>query len=216
MTSIVSLVNQKGGVGKTTESISLAFESSLNKQRTLLVDADPHQQSIMGWRQEREKDLPANLTIISRASNTIHKDIKRIARGYDMVIIDGPPRLAEITRSILMASDLVVIPCTPSGLDSKATHDTLEIIREASALVPSLKTVITVNRKAVNTAIGKTIRKTLQNFGEDIKVLKAEVTMRIIFAEAMSVGLSVQEMANSKEKARIEISALYKEIMKEL
>lgn len=213
--AIISFVNQKGGVGKTTESVSIAFESALNKKRTLLVDADPHQQSIIGWRQEREKDLPSNLSLVSMPSNTIHKDIKRIARGYDMVIIDGPPRLADITKSVIAASDLVIMPCTPSGLDSKATEDTLEIIREV-AVLHSLKAVITVNRKAVNTAIGKTIRKTLQSFADDIKVLKSEITMRVVFAEAMSAGLSIQEMAPLKDKARIEISNLYKEILKEL
>ena len=216
MVTTIGLVNQKGGAGKTTLSISLAFEGALRGVKTLLVDADP-QQSVMGWLQERETELPSEtLAVTSMASKTLHRDIKNISKGWELVIIDAPPRITDITRSILLACDMVVIPCSPSGLDSKATYNTLELIREGSVFTPSLKTVFTVNRKPVNTAIGRSIREVILSFGDDVRLLNSDISMRVIFAEALSAGLSIQEMGPGNEKAKIEISSVYEEIMKEL
>lgn len=212
---IIGLVNQKGGSGKTTLSLSIAYESWLRGNRTLLVDADP-QQSVLGWAEDRESALPSEtFGIISMPTRKIHRDIHNVSKGFDVVIIDGPPRSTDITNSIILASDLVIVPCTPSGLDIKASLNTLDVLRDALLYCPALKFVFAINRKVVNTAIGKGIREAIEGIGEDITVLKNEVCMRTIFAEAMSSGNAVQEIDN-EGKAKNEIKNLYDEAMEVL
>ena len=211
---VIGFVQEKGGVGKTTSTINLAFEAALDGKRLLVVDADPTG-ALRGWLEDRESTLPKGMSIVAMCTTKIHRDIGTISDGFDLVMIDGPPRSTDITRSIMLASDLLVIPCTPSGLDVKISKKTLMAAYEAKEYSTNLKIVFAINRKPVNTALGNSLRESLQELGEDIVVLKSDVCMRIAFAESMSIGMSIQEM-KSDDKAAAEVKNLYIEIMRNL
>ena len=118
---IYSVLNQKGGVGKTTLAIHIATAlTQASGKRTLLIDADS-QGSALTWADCRERE--PLVSVIGKPSEKLHREIEDIAEGYEYVDIDGIPRTASITRSAIAASDVVVIPVQPSGMDIWSTRE---------------------------------------------------------------------------------------------
>jgi len=190
---IYAFLNQKGGVGKTTLSIHTAAELSRRNRRVLLIDADP-QGSAMVW--SRGRDEPS-FTVIGSANSNLHKEIEKLASQYDDVIIDGPPRLADVARSILLAVDVVIIPVQPSPMDVWATADTIDLVQEARGFRPKLQCVLALNRKITNTAIGRDVRKVLKEL--EMPVLKADIGQRVAFAETIAAGETVTRGKGARE-----------------
>lgn len=202
---IIALLNQKGGVGKTTLAVHLAAGLSA-KGRTLLLDADPQGSAVM-WSSQREDAPP--FTVTALAKPTIHRDIGQIAHGYDHVVIDGPPRASDLARSVIMAADFVLIPVQPSPYDLWAAQETVELIQEAMTFKPDLKAAFVMNRKAVNTAISKSAKEALGDL--PFPVLTAEIAQRVIFAESATTGQTVLER-DPKGAAAREVNQFIREL----
>ncbi len=204
---IISVQNQKGGVGKTTLAIHISYVLSSSKTRVLLIDADP-QGSSRDWAAAREDEPPFSVVGLDRP--TIHRDLPKLADGYDHVVIDGPPRVTDLARSAIAAADLVVIPIQPSPYDVWAATEVINLIKEASVFKESLKSVFVINRKIVNTAIGRDVVAALAEYS--IPVAKAGICQRVAFAESAASGQTVMEL-NLKSSASKEIKALVKELL---
>ena len=172
---IVGVLNQKGGVGKTTLSVNLAAALARNGERVLLIDADP-QGSALDWAAAREGEPLFSVVGLPRA--TVHKEIGTIGKGYDHIIIDGPPRVTDLARSAIMASDVVLIPVQPSPYDVWAADEVVKLIDEARVYKESLKSCFVVNRKIANTAIGRDVGEALARF-EGVPVLDTALHQRV-------------------------------------
>lgn len=204
---IIGVLNQKGGAGKTTLSLNLATYFASNGHRTLLVDADPQASALM-WSSAR--DAAPLFPVIGMAKPTLHKDLPSVAGDYDVTIIDGAPRVNELARAAIMASDLVLIPVQPSPLDVWASDETVQLIREAQQFREGIQATFVINRKISNTVIGRDV---VDAFGDaPYQVLPTVISQRVVFAESAAYGLSALEAEPESEAAR-EIGALGRAIL---
>lgn len=202
---IIALLNQKGGVGKTTLAVHIAATLA-QESRVLLVDADP-QGSALDWSASRQQD--PLFPVIGLPKPVIHKELPALSQDYAHVVIDGPPRVYEVARSAILASDLILIPVQPSPYDVWAAKEIVDLVREASVYKESLKAAFAINRKIVNTAIGRDVAEALSEY--PVPVLKSQVCQRVSFAESAAQGQTVFEIDPGSTAAQ-EIQALTKEI----
>jgi chromosome partitioning protein len=204
---IISVQNQKGGVGKTTLAVHISHGLAMGGGKILLLDADP-QGSARDWAAAREGQPP--FTVLGLDRPTIHRDLPAIAKDYDHVVIDSPPRVTELARSAMGAADLVVVPVQPSPYDVWAAAEIVNLIKEATIFKEKLKAVFVINRKIVNTAIGRDVIEALG--GYELPVVRSQICQRVAFAECAASGQTVFETEPNGLAAK-ETKLLVKELL---
>jgi len=201
------IINRKGGVGKTTLALNIAAALARDGSKVLLIDAD-EQGTSSDWGNTRGDD-PAPFRIVGMARPNMARDAMSLAADYDYTVIDAPPHEGPINRGVIIASDVVVIPIEPSGFSTWAADKTVEQVREAMVIKPSLKCGIVVSRKISNTVLGRDIREMASPFG--MAMFETEIMQRIQLAEAGTLGRTIFEHAPNSAAAH-EIEALTAEI----
>jgi chromosome partitioning protein len=109
-----------------------------------------------------------------------------------------------------MASDLVLVPVQPSPYDVWAAKEIIDLMHEATVFKPDLKSAFAINRKIVNTALGRDVVDALAEY--PLPVLKSAICQRIALAESAAQGQTVFETAPDSPASR-EVRSLVDEIM---
>jgi len=128
---IILVCNQKGGVGKTNTTINLAAELRDRGNRVAMVDADP--QGSLGVWADHADERGHNPPHLEHLEMDLGEALARLKSAYDMVIVDSPPRDAQILEMALRECDLAIIPTLPSQGDFDTLGDVLELVAEVEA-----------------------------------------------------------------------------------
>lgn len=173
MPRIITLAHQKGGVGKSTLALNLAYRFS-KEVKTALIDTDP-QGSTM-----QLKDIVQGIDILE------YTGVKNLQRKpYDVIFIDTPPYLSENMTPIFLASDLVLIPTKPGVPDIMAIRATIELVNEALEKKSELKAGIVLNMIKPRTNITEQAKEQLKNY--DLPIL-GEIHDRVVFNNTFLLG----------------------------
>ncbi len=206
MSFVMSFINQKGGVGKSNLSINVAACFALLGQKVLLIDADK-QGTATDWASLRSE---TNFQVVKMARENMARDALKLAENFDFTVIDGPPQAETISRSCIVASDLVVVPIEPGGASRWSSDLTLRQLKEAQELKPALKCGFVISRKIGSTVLGRDARLMAADAG--IPVFDTEIEQRIAYAEATTMGKTIFEWTGGG-LAVIEIQNLTHELL---
>jgi len=211
---IVTVTNQKGGVGKTNIAVNLAEGLQQAGLRTLLVDTDP-QQSAMAYLTRLDEGLerpPVPMIDLSKAEKAVHQSLRAHLADYDVIVVDTPPhRAATQPRSAMLVSDLVLVPLPPSAPDLDATKATLEAIEEVRAVNETLVTRIVISRIASGRRLARELPAVLEDWG--VPIMNQSVAELEAYKTAAVDGRSVHALRRSATgDARRQIDNLVAEV----
>jgi chromosome partitioning protein len=209
---IVTVTNQKGGVGKTTLSMSLAtFWHRQKAAPVTLIDADP-QRSSERWRARGalglgKDELPAVVTCTE--GSEIEEACLRLRRQESRVVIDTPPSLTSqnAVASAIQAADLVVLPIRPSILDLDSLGDVRRLIQAESRETPVL---VVVSLARASWSATREVRHSVEKLG--YPCAKTVIHERAAHARAALTGSLWALPPATRRSATGEVAALAAEI----
>jgi chromosome partitioning protein len=208
---IIAFVNQKGGVGKTCVAVHFALWLQKKRKKVCVVDADK-QKSALTWLNSIDPDFPVSCII---DPNEIIEQVPDKADGYDFLIIDAPGKIEEITRAILLISDLAVIPCQPAGLDLHSSDEAFRLARQARQIRGNLPSAVSLlSRTFPGTKLTQEAKHVLSDI-DGITLLKNAINQRQIIADCFGQESSVWELKGSAaKKSATEYESLFNEILR--
>mgnify|MGYP003667185643 FL=1 len=201
---IISILNPKGGSGKTTITTNLARSLHERGQKVLIVDSDP-QGSARDWHAVDEKN-PLPLVALDRANNV--KSLPGVAAAYDFVVVDGAAKLEDMIAASIKITNFVFIPVTPSPYDLWAASDLVEFIKARQEVTdgkPAARFII--SRAISGTRLGDEIVTALAEQG--LGVFANHITQRQVYPQTASGTVFDSKNAD----AVAEVNALTDEIL---
>lgn len=211
MTQIIGIIQVKGGAGRSTVATNLAGLIADGGKKVVLVDCDMPQGTSASWGAIRQAEPKASPVSIATAKDHVQlvELVTQLNNNFDFIVIDAPPRIAEITRAVVILSNLCLVPIGASTPEVWATSDLMETIKAAKERKPDLDVRLLWNRFRKSTRLAVELSAAA---GKELglKEMKSKLGYRVAYQESMGRGMTVAEWPDKAAKS--ELLALGKEI----
>jgi chromosome partitioning protein len=210
MRTIAVSIN-KGGVGKTTVTKSIATAAAASGLVVLILDMDTQQNSTDWRRRRNQRENAPELPVVQFVTeNDLPEVLARARAGQcDLVVIDTPPGRSSEAPAAVEAADLVL---SPFWLDS----DSFAGLKRSSDLARRMGTPIygVLNHATPNSPSHvESARQVLESMG--IPMCPVFLTRYEVYRTVNPLGLTVQEQ-EPNSRAAAEVAELWKWIGAEL
>ena len=223
---VISIVNIKGGTGKSTIAFNIATMLADEGAKVMIVDVDKNQEACLAFAKLRSKvenkdNNICHISAISIPDTTLYKDISSY-QDFDYLIIDAGAGNDRLVRTAISCSTygMLLIPLQPSLQDLWMTDATVRLLEEAKSMgIPLEKNYLVISRKPTNERINilAQVKNKIVKIATEhnIKIMKTEIGNRMAYEESTTMGLNVKEYKRYKPqaaKAADEMSTLVEEI----
>jgi chromosome partitioning protein len=207
--SIIAVVGNKGGTGKTTLALNLAAGLAFRGDSVVIVDADP-QQSAYQWRLTGDADN--GLPDVVAAAIGLPKTVRALSEANTHVVIDCPPSIkAPQAEQALRLADHALVPVQPSPMDLWATSHIARIIEQLRPDNPRLKALIVMSQLEPRTTLSRLMPDAVAEL--DLPVAAAGIRRRSIHRHCALEGKSVFQAGKRGSDAADEIHQLLTELL---
>lgn len=187
----ITVLNSKGGCGKSLLSTNIASIYAANNLRTTLIDYDP-QGTAIRWLKKRPDNFPSihGINATQREQGVTLSWQMRVPVGTDRLVIDTPAGVRGMElNDFVMNSDYILIPVVPSDADIHATTQLIaDLLLNVKIRAFDIKVGVIANRVKKNTKI----LKKLDSFLEHVKfpfLTKLRDTQNYVNASEQGIGI---------------------------
>lgn len=209
---VITVLNQKGGAGKTQVAMQLAGTLGLRGLRVLVIDTDG-QGTASVWSHAAPEDaaFPAAVVELSHAGGAVHRSIREHLPNYDCIVVDCPPSaMAASTSSALLVSDLALVPFQPAPADVWALEAARKTIETAQVTNPALVVRLVPNAVKRTTLAAAVLEQLREDGG--LPLTTAQLGDRDAYRSCQLMGATVHAFGRDK-KAIAEVEALADEAL---
>jgi chromosome partitioning protein len=198
---IVVVAQQKGGAGKTTLSRHLAVAAQGDgADPVALIDADP-QGGLAKWWNRRSKSGRETPAFVRSSLAELPQALEKLRRaGFRLVVIDTPPQVTALIKTLIEVAHLVLVPVRPSPDDLDAVGATIALVEECRKPM-----VFVINAATKKTRIAASAAIKLSQYGT---VAEPMIHSSISFPTSATAGLTVGEVDPTCPSA-LEIAELW-------
>jgi chromosome partitioning protein len=203
----IVFANSKGGVGKSTLAVHAAVYFHDQGFRVAVLDLDK-QRSSSAWIAEAEPEI---MVRIADTPEQCLSEAVGLAESHEILLVDAPGGLEDLSRTALLLADLALFPITPSILDLRSVQGATSILRFAQQINggrPEGRLIL--NRMKSRETISRELKGASQELGLHV----AEHVIRDLqaYRDAAQQGTVVTRMRTKLNGAASDTSALFEEL----
>jgi chromosome partitioning protein len=195
MPVVLSIIGQKGGVGKSTLARAVAVVVGQGGLRAKLIDLDIGQQTSVRWSTTRATSRTLN-GVDAQAFSSVADGLKQV-RDVDVVIIDTPGHLSPETFEVARASDLIILP---TGTSSDDLHPVTLLLYELEQIGISKDRLCVALCRILDAKEERWARQYLESTG--YRPLAGSLPERLGYRRAHNRGKSVTETTETSLNER--------------